>query len=65
MRLPFIGALVAPHQGFFPKLDKGTFQLADEQYLYIDSGLGTSMLPIRFLNQSQFSVLRISGYKER
>ncbi len=65
VRLPFIGALVAPHQGFFPKLDKGTFQLADEQYLYIDSGLGTSMLPIRFLNQSQFSVLRISGYKER
>lgn len=59
VRLPFIGALVAPDEGFFPKLDKGIFQLQDDQYLYIDSGLGTSVLPLRFLNKSQFSVIEI------
>ncbi|MDL4839750.1 metallophosphoesterase [Aquibacillus rhizosphaerae] len=59
VRFPFIGALVAPDQGFFPTLDKGLYELSDNQFLYIDSGLGTSMLPIRFLNQSQLSVITI------
>src|SRR5690606_36275120 len=61
VRLPFIGALAAPGQGLFPKLDKGTFTIAQDQYLYIDSGLGTSMVPIRFLNQSQMSFIRVVG----
>ncbi len=56
VRFPFIGALVAPDQGLFPEYDKGIFKTGPEQYLYIDSGLGTSVVPIRFLNQSQISL---------
>ncbi|MFU0788783.1 MAG: metallophosphoesterase [Virgibacillus proomii] len=61
VRLPFIGALVAPDQGFFPKFEKGTYKIDNSQYLYIDSGLGTSVAPIRFMNQSQISYIKISN----
>lgn len=64
IRLPFIGALAAPGQGLLPKLDKGVFTIGQDQYLYIDSGLGTSLLPIRFLNQSQMSLIRVVGTAE-
>lgn len=61
IRLPFIGALVAPDQGRFPALDKGLFVRGEKQYLYIDSGLGTTWMPIRFFNQSQLSLITIVG----
>lgn len=61
VRLPFIGAMVAPGEGFFPKFDKGKFYLDNGSLLYIDSGAGTSTLPIRLLNRSQISVIRIKG----
>lgn len=61
VRLPFIGAVIAPGEGLFPKFDKGEFILKNGSLLYIDSGVGTSKLPIRFLNRSQISVLRVSG----
>lgn len=61
VRLPFIGALVAPDQGLFPKFEKGTYKIDNSQYLYIDSGLGTSVAPIRFMNQSQISYIKISN----
>ncbi|RSL29898.1 metallophosphoesterase [Salibacterium salarium] len=59
IRLPFVGALVAPGQGFFPKFDQGMYRTAPDQHLYIDSGLGTSIVPIRFLNQSQMTLITI------
>ncbi|MEW9677182.1 metallophosphoesterase [Lentibacillus sp. L22] len=63
VRFPFIGALVAPGQGFFPKRTKGTYTIEPNRYLYIDSGLGTTRLPVRFLNQSQLSLITIVGSK--
>ncbi|WP_080873956.1 metallophosphoesterase [Oceanobacillus timonensis] len=61
VRMPFIGALIAPDEGLFPELQEGVYPLGTERYLYIDSGLGTSGLPIRFLNQSQISLVTIQG----
>ncbi|GIO25461.1 metallophosphoesterase [Ornithinibacillus bavariensis] len=61
IRLPLVGAIVAPNQGYFPKYDKGTFEIGSEQYIYIDSGLGTSVAPVRFWNQSQISLIEING----
>jgi uncharacterized protein len=61
VRIPLFGAVVAPDQGFFPELDKGIFKIGGEQYLYIDSGLGTSVAPLRFWNQSQMSLVQIRG----
>lgn len=61
VRFPIIGGIVAPGQGLFPKLQKGIYNLDHGKYLYIDSGLGTSSLPLRFLNRSQVSFLIIAG----
>ncbi|MFD1065845.1 metallophosphoesterase [Oceanobacillus locisalsi] len=61
VRMPFIGALIAPDEGLFPELQEGVYPLGAERYLYIDSGLGTSGLPVRFLNQSQVSLITIQG----
>ncbi|WP_082233129.1 metallophosphoesterase [Halobacillus massiliensis] len=59
IRLPFIGALTAPGQGFFPKYDKGIFSISEGQKLHIDSGLGTVHIPVRFFNQSQVSFIQL------
>lgn len=59
VRIPFIGAIFIPGQGFFAKYDKGLFEINEKTKLYIDSGLGNTFLPIRFLNQSQISFIRI------
>jgi predicted MPP superfamily phosphohydrolase len=61
VRLPFIGALIAPGQGFFPKYSKGLYQISEKTSLYIDSGAGVSTFPVRFLNRSQISLIRIEG----
>lgn len=59
VRLPLIGAVISPGGGMFPELDKGVFQWEEGKYIYVDSGLGTSMIPVRFLNQSQISLIQI------
>lgn len=59
-RLPIIGAIVVPGQGYFPKYDKGLYSL-ENGFLYIDSGLGNSVLPIRFLNRVQISNIIIKS----
>lgn len=61
IRLPFIGAVVAPGQGLFPTYDKGMFEIDADTRLYVDSGLGTSTIPIRFLNRSQFTLITLKG----
>lgn len=58
LRLPFIGALLAPGQGWFPKYDKGIFEVGASK-LYIDSGVGCSGINIRLLNQSQITFIEI------
>lgn len=63
IRVPLIGGIIAPGQGFFPKYDKGLYELGDDNSLYIDSGLGTSTLPVRFLNKSQISLIVLQNKK--
>lgn len=46
VRLPFIGAVVVPGQGLFPKLDYGLYN-ANNTQMIINAGLGESVLPIR------------------
>lgn len=61
VRLPLVGTVIAPGEGLFPKFDKGMFNLNNGSLLYIDSGVGTSKLPIRLLNRSQMSLIKIVG----
>jgi len=60
VRVPFLGALVAPGQGYLPKYTKGFYKV-NKNIVYIDSGVGTSNSPIRFLNRSQVSFITIEG----
>ncbi|MBL0387558.1 metallophosphoesterase [Tumebacillus sp. ITR2] len=61
VRFPLLGALYAPTQGLFPKYDRGLFPLESGTQLYICSGLGTSRIPVRFLNRAQVTILKIVG----
>lgn len=58
VRLPIIGGLIAPGQGLKPKYDKGIYKMGNTT-LYIDSGLGNSVYPIRFFNRVQISNITI------
>lgn len=59
IRLPFIGAVIAPGQGLLPKYNKGLYKVDSNIALYIDSGVGTTKIPIRFMNRSQISLIEI------
>lgn len=54
VRLPIVGALLAPGEGYLPKYDKGVFSYKNST-IHIDSGLGNTFLPLRFMDQIQYS----------
>lgn len=54
-RIPFIGGLVAPNQGFFPKYSAGTYTL-DQTTMIVNRGLGNSMIPLRIFNRPEIVV---------
>lgn len=62
VRLPIIGGIIAPGQGVFPEYDKGLYLIGNTS-LYIDSGLGNSVYPIRMFNRVQISNLIIEPEK--
>ncbi len=49
IRLPFIGGLFAPGQGFLPKFDAGVYK-SGEKVLVVSRGIGNSLFPIRVNN---------------
>ena len=49
VRLPFIGGLIAPGQGLFPRMTSGV-QHREKTAMVISRGLGNSFFPLRFLN---------------
>lgn len=52
LRLPFIGALVAPNQGLFPRFDSGSYS-DGKTTMFISRGLGSSVIPFRFNDQPE------------
>lgn len=50
--LPFIGAVVAPDQGFFPQYTFGE-HLEKDTTMYISRGLGNSIIPVRLFNNPE------------
>ena len=51
-RLPFIGGIVAPNQGFFPKYDAGMYS-ENSTTMIVSRGIGNSIIPIRFNNRPE------------
>ncbi len=58
LRLPLIGALLVPNQGFFPKYDAGLF-VEEGHALVISRGLGNSVIPLRFNNRPEVVVVTL------
>ncbi len=59
IRLPFLGGLVAPNQGFFPKYDAGLFTQGQTNMI-VSRGVGNSIIPIRFLNRPEIVVVQLT-----
>lgn len=59
VQIPFIGGLFAPNQGFFPKYDKGEFDLYDTKMI-ISTGLGDAYPVLRLNNCPEISVVEIN-----
>ena len=51
-RLPGIGGLLSPGQGWFPKLTSGVHE-KDGSQIVVSRGLGNSLMPIRLFNQPE------------
>jgi len=52
IRLPFIGALIAPDQGFFPKYTSGRYT-ESKTTMFVSRGLGNSIVPQRLFNRPE------------
>lgn len=57
-RLPFIGGLVAPNQGLFPKYDAGRFD-EDNTTMIVSRGVGNSIIPLRINNPPELVVVEL------
>jgi predicted MPP superfamily phosphohydrolase len=47
--LPFLGGLVAPDQGIFPKYHAGLYRMGNTA-MVVSRGLGNSIFPLRIFN---------------
>ena len=57
-RLPFVGGLVAPNQGFFPEYDAGQFT-EEKTTMIVSRGVGNSIIPLRFNNRPEIIVVTL------
>ena len=58
VRLPLIGALIAPGQGLFPQWDYGLYQKG-QTTMIINGGLGESDLPVRFNIKPEIGLVKL------
>jgi uncharacterized protein len=61
IRLPFIGGLYAPNQGFFPKYTSGKYQEGNS-IMVVSRGLGNSAIPQRLFNRPEIVVVEMEKY---
>lgn len=63
VRLPFLGGLVAPGQGFLPKYDAGKF-VEGQSTLIVSRGLGNSIIPQRLFNRPEVVLVELMHANE-
>lgn len=59
-RLPFIGGLVAPNQGLFPKYDSGLFT-ENNTNMVVSRGIGNSIIPVRINNRPEVIIINLQS----
>lgn len=60
IRIPFIGGLIAPNQGLFPKYTNGKIE-QDDTTMIVSRGIGNSILPFRINNRPELVLITLSS----
>lgn len=55
-RIPFVGGVYAPGQGFWPKYTVGVYETEDME-MYVGTGIGNSVIPVRVFNPPEILVI--------
>lgn len=58
IRIPFVGGLVAPNQGWFPEYDSGSFH-DKKTTMIVSRGIGNSIIPFRVNNRPELVVIEL------
>ena len=58
-RIPFVGGLIAPDQGLFPRYSEGMFESVDGTKMIVSRGLGNSIIPLRINNNPELVVVNL------
>ena len=58
-RIPFIGGLVAPGQGFFPEYYEGS-HIKENTEMIVSRGIGNSIIPFRINNKPEIIVVELT-----
>ena len=58
IRIPFIGGLISPNQGLFPKYTSGKFE-EKQTTMIVSRGVGNSILPFRINNNPELVVITL------
>lgn len=60
--IPFIGGLVSPDQGLFPKYTSGAYT-QNQSTLFVSRGLGNSVIPVRIFNRPEIVAVTLQSEK--
>lgn len=58
-RIPFIGGLIAPNQGMFPKYDAGIYE-EENTTMVVSRGIGNSIVPFRINNRPEIVLVELA-----
>ncbi len=57
-RIPFIGGVYSPDQGFFPEYDSGIYE-KNETKMCVSRGIGNSVFPFRLNNRPELIIIEL------
>lgn len=60
IRVPFVGGVVAPDQGWLPEYTSGSYVQGDST-MYVSRGLGNSLFPIRINDRPEIVVVQLKS----
>lgn len=59
-RFPFLGGIIAPGQGIFPKYDAGLFE-KNSTNMIVSRGIGNSIIPLRINNRPEIILIELQS----
>lgn len=59
-QLPFVGGIIAPNQGLFPKYDAGIYT-KEQTTMIVSRGIGNSVIPVRFNNRPEVVMIELNS----